>query len=340
MVFHTPKRSKRMNKTLVMVVACLLAGTIAGNATGDGKKKKKKADKTEQTAQPVALSTPSDSVSYAAGTVATMGLQEFIEKEYGVDSAYMASFVEGFKEALDNSGDKAYAARMAGTQVAHMVEKRILPQNKTQFEGTDCEINESVFHRAFFDALAGDTTVMTTASAGEYFKATLDDQKAKKEAAYKDENAQWLVANAANEGVKTTESGLQYKVVTMGEGALPQKTDKVKVRYEGKLIDGTVFDSSYKRKPDTSEFRADQVIKGWTEALMMMPVGSTWELYIPQELGYGARQAGKIKPYSTLIFKVELVEIVSGDDADEPAKKPKISPVKRSITNDTATSKK
>ena len=87
------------------------------------------------------------------------------------------------------------------------------------------------------------------------------------------------------------------------------KEDNVTVKYEGKMIDGTVFDSSYKRKPDTTSFRPDQVIKGWTEALCMMPEGSKWELYIPQELAYGERQAGNIKPYSTLIFTVEVVSV-------------------------------
>ena len=106
--------------------------------------------------------------------------------------------------------------------------------------------------------------------------------------------------------MKTTASGLQYKVLRAGNGPVPSKDDKVTVKYEGQLIDGTVFDSSYKRDPQTSSFGVGQVIKGWTEALCMMPVGSKWELYIPQELAYGDRQAGTIKPYSTLIFTVEL----------------------------------
>ena len=146
--------------------------------------------------------------------------------------------------------------------------------------------------------------------------------------AYKSENEQWLTANAAKEGVKTTASGLQYKVIKEGTGETPKATDRVKVRYEGKLIDGTEFDSSYKRGPEPTAFRADEVIKGWTEALTMMPVGSKWELYIPQNLGYGARQAGKIKPYSTLIFTVELVEI------DKP------EPVQESLKNTGDNSKK
>ena len=98
-------------------------------------------------------------------------------------------------------------------------------------------------------------------------------------------------------------------MLTAGTGEVATKDDNVTVRYEGKTIDGNIFDSSYKRNPDTSTFRPDQVIKGWTEALTSMPAGSTWMLYIPQELAYGSRAAGQIKPYSTLIFKVELVKI-------------------------------
>ena len=119
----------------------------------------------------------------------------------------------------------------------------------------------------------------------------------------------FLAENKTKEGVVTTESGLQYKVIKAGKGEIPTKESTVKVNYKGTLIDGTEFDSSYKRNAPAS-FRADQVIKGWTEALTMMPVGSKWELYIPQELAYGARETGgQIKPFSTLIFEVELLEI-------------------------------
>ena len=120
---------------------------------------------------------------------------------------------------------------------------------------------------------------------------------------------QFLKLNAKQDSVQTTASGLQYKVITMGTGEIPQKTDRVKVDYEGRLIDGTVFDSSYKRgKPAT--FPVGQVIAGWTEALCMMPVGSKWEVYVPQELGYGDREQQKIPPFSCLVFTVELHEIV------------------------------
>lgn len=137
----------------------------------------------------------------------------------------------------------------------------------------------------------------------------MKEAKERAERQYKLDNEAWIKQNATKEGVKTTTSGLQYKIITAGKGSVATKDDNVTVKYEGRTIDGKVFDSSYKRNPDTTTFRPDQVIKGWTEALCMMPEGSKWELYIPQDLGYGARSAGEIKPYSTLIFTVEVVKV-------------------------------
>ena len=109
--------------------------------------------------------------------------------------------------------------------------------------------------------------------------------------------------------MKVLDGGVQYKVIKEGNGPLPKDTSLVKVHYEGKTLDGKVFDSSYKRG-EPANFRANQVIKGWTEALVHMPAGSIWEVYIPQELAYGERQQGAdIKPFSMLIFKIELLEV-------------------------------
>jgi FKBP-type peptidyl-prolyl cis-trans isomerase FklB len=119
---------------------------------------------------------------------------------------------------------------------------------------------------------------------------------------------EFLKANAKKDSIKVTPSGLQYKVLTAGTGDIPTKENKVKVNYEGHLIDGTEFDSSYKRnKPVT--FPVGGVIAGWTEALCMMPVGSKWMLYVPQELAYKDREQAKIPPFSCLIFTVELLDI-------------------------------
>jgi FKBP-type peptidyl-prolyl cis-trans isomerase FklB len=120
---------------------------------------------------------------------------------------------------------------------------------------------------------------------------------------------EFLAKNAKAEGVKVLDGGVQYKVIKEGNGPLPKDTSLVKVHYEGKTLDGKVFDSSYKRG-EPANFRANQVIKGWTEALVHMPAGSIWEVYIPQELAYGERQQGAdIKPFSMLIFKIELLEV-------------------------------
>lgn len=119
----------------------------------------------------------------------------------------------------------------------------------------------------------------------------------------------WL--RTQKEGVLTTESGLQYEIIKAGntKGNYPSETDKVRVHYHGTLIDGTVFDSSVERGEPT-EFGLNQVIKGWTEGLQLMPVGAKYRFYIPQELAYGPRMQGSIKPFSVLIFDVELLAIV------------------------------
>lgn len=124
----------------------------------------------------------------------------------------------------------------------------------------------------------------------------------------------FLAANGAKEGVTTTASGLQYKVVTEGTGAKPSATDTVEVNYAGTLIDGTEFDSSYKRGASVS-FPVNGVIPGWTEALQLMPVGSKWQLFIPPELAYGpgGTGGGPIGPNATLIFDVELIAIKGAD---------------------------
>lgn len=129
-------------------------------------------------------------------------------------------------------------------------------------------------------------------------------------AAMKKEGEEFLAANSRKEGVVTLPSGLQYRVVKEGSGKKPGASDRVRCHYSGKFVDGTEFDSSYKRN-EPAVFGVNQVIPGWTEALQLMSEGSEWELYIPYNLGYGEHGApGAIPPYSTLVFKVELIEVL------------------------------
>ena len=154
-----------------------------------------------------------------------------------------------------------------------------------------------------------DTTVMTLTKAEPISNKKIEANRQAKIAIQTAKGRAFLAENAKKDGVIVLPSGLQYKVLKQGDGIVPQKTDKVKVHYEGRLIDGTVFDASSKHGTEPATFRPDQVIKGWTEALTMMPVGSKWQLFIPQELGYGERATGQIPAFSTLIFDVELVGI-------------------------------
>ena len=312
-----------MKKIVLVAVAFVLSASFCMADTTKKKTKKKQSEAATVSdccvVPPLVLTNPDDSLSYAAGKAATQGLLPYLQQQMKVDTAYMADFAKGYAEAVKKAEDPKFAAYLAGTQIAQMAKQRIFPGMKGEFEGSKVEINEDLFHRGFVASLTKDNSVYTDSAAQTYFEENLKRVKEEMNAAYKAENAAWMAENAKKDGVVTLPSGLQYKVLTMGTGEKPLAEQTVEVKYEGKTIDGNVFDSSYKRNPQTSKFRCNQVIKGWTEALQLMPVGSKWELYIPQELAYGERQAGQIKPFSTLIFTVELVDIVYDDDASQTA---------------------
>lgn len=297
-----------MKKFLFFALSLLLASSVTSTAFAGKKKDKKKAP--VEAEQPVRLITPSDSTSFAAGYAATDGLQQYLASRLHVDSAHMADFSRGFKEAIANAKDPAYVAYLAGCTIAAQASGQIMPSMSKDLEGTADSIAAAPFYAGFIAGTRQDTTVFKMDEARERFENRTTEARNKRNEAYKKENEDWLKSNATKPGVVTMPSGLQYKVLKTGTGAKPKPTDKVQVIYEGKTIDGNVFDATANhggRKTDT--FGCDQVIKGWTEALTNMTVGSKWEIYIPQELAYGEREAGQIKPYSTLIFTVELVGI-------------------------------
>jgi len=186
-------------------------------------------------------------------------------------------------------------------------------------KAADITVDSAYFNAGFYDAMDGEkrmTQEEIQASLAALQQATQLAQAEKRNSAMQaslDASAASLADNAAQEGIIVTESGLQYKVLTVGDGAMPTAEDTVTVHYEGRLFDGTVFDSSLERG-EPATFPVGGVIAGWTEALQLMPVGSKWQLFIPADLAYGENGAGNvIQPNSALVFDVELLAIQ--DDA-------------------------
>lgn len=317
-----------MKKTFFIAITMMVSFSMLTIAAND--KKKKIATPAAAPARTV-LANSNDTLSYAAGMSQTNGLIPYLTSQLKVDTAYMADFIAGFKEAMNKTEDPSYNAHAAGIEIAKMLKERLFPGIENELKGSPESLVREKFVEGFVAALKKDTSIYNQQTSASYFEARMKaNHEAKQERLYganREAGKKFLAENAKKEGVVTTPSGLQYKILTKGTGPIPTAAQEVKVKYEGKLLDGTVFDSSYKRSDPITKFRCNQVIKGWTEALTMMPVGSTWELYIPYELAYGDADQGKIKPYSMLIFKVELIGI-EGLEAEKPAEPVKAAPAK------------
>ena len=280
------------------IMACVAATFVAcGNSTP-------KAD----------LKTDVDTMSYAMGMSQTQGLKEFMVERMGVDTAYMDDFIKGLNDGANAGDDKKKAAYYAGIQIGQQISNQMIKGINHEVFGDDSTKTISLknFMAGFITGTTGKKGLMTIEQAGQIAQSKMVAIKAKNmEKEYGPNKAageKFLAANKAKPGVVTLPSGVQYKVIKEGNGPMPKDTSMVKVHYEGKTIDGKVFDSSYKRG-NPIDLRANQVIKGWTEALVHMPAGSIWEVYIPQNLAYGEREQGQIKPFSTLIFKIELISV-------------------------------
>ena len=256
-----------------------------------------------------------DTVSYAIGMAQTQGLKDYLVGRLGVDTAYMDEFIKGLNEGANAGDDKKRSAYFAGIQIGQQISNQMVKGINHELFGEDSTKTISLknFMAGFVAGTTGKGGLMTVDSAAQVAQNMMRAIKAKnmeKEfGPNKVAGEKFLADNAKKEDVKVLESGVQYKVLKEGNGIMPKDTSLVKVHYEGKTIDGKVFDSTYKRG-QPADFRANQVIKGWTDALVHMPAGSVWEVYIPQELAYGERQQGAdIKPFSMLIFKIELLEV-------------------------------
>ena len=298
---------KKTKIILMALVALLCVGATA--ATKKQRKGKKAAKEVAERVDTVSV----DTFSYLLGMANSNGLKAYLSQRMGIDTAYVEDFLKGFQQKELTEVDKREKARLAGMEIREQVETQVWSNANRQIDDSVDVLNHEQFIKGFQNGIFPVDTTFSMDSAQSlvqkqmayYHKVKME----KKYGANRLAGEQFLKLNAKQDSVQTTASGLQYKVITMGTGEKPQKTDRVKVDYEGRLIDGTVFDSSYKRgKPAT--FPVGQVIAGWTEALCMMPVGSKWEVYVPQELGYGDREQQKIPPFSCLVFTIELHEIV------------------------------
>ena len=235
-----------------------------------------------------------------------------------INGPKLNEFIKGMKDAINLDEESAYAH---GLSIGVQFSQQMLPQFNTMLYGedSDTKANTDQLLAGLISTLKNQGLAISKEDANilvqsEFEKAQAqqmerqeEDLKVQYESAIAEGDA-YMAENAKRDEVVTLPSGLQYEVITKGSGAVPASTDQVKVHYHGTLIDGTVFDSSVERG-EPAVFGVTQVIAGWTEALQLMPVGSKWRLYVPYDLAYGTADRGEIKPYSNLIFDVELISI-------------------------------
>lgn len=248
----------------------------------------------------IKLTSKNDSLNYTFGLINGFELAQHVLSE-DADGKLKTEFIK-----YVNAGLKSQITNPSIVEIGQEIGQELKKQEQTGLFGMPDLITDFArIKQGLLHGITGNKEIWDSQAAGEYIQNTMTDIKYGKQ---KQDAEQFLAENQSREGVITTESGLQYEVITLGTGIKPTIHDEVKVHYHGTMIDGTVFDSSVERgEPIT--FALTQVIPGWTEGLQLMPVGSKFIFYIPYNLGYGEQQVGPIAPYSTLIFEVELLDI-------------------------------
>ena len=283
----------------MLVVA--LAATLSFSAFAAKKTKKNN----KKVAQPVMVKpvSPAD-FSYAAGVAQSSNLAQFLAQRSGVDSAHIKDFVEGLSKEVSADEAAKLRALLASIDIKKQMPQIVQSMNQQATgKGDTTYVDATIFLKGLTEGLLK-TNTLSADSATKIEQQQYDYYTQQ----LKTRNADFLKNYAKQKGVKSTASGLLYKVIKEGDGAMPTDTSEVEVNYEGKLVDGTVFDSSYKRG-QTATFAVNQVIKGWSEAVKLMKVGAEYEVCLPYEIAYGERGTRGIPPYSTLIFKIELKSI-------------------------------
>ncbi len=262
-----------------------------------------------------------DSLSYEIGLSNSRGVKDYLSQRLGVDTAYLDEFIKGVKEGAQAGEDKKKAARYAGIQIGQQLGTQMLKGINYEIYGEDSTKSISLKNlvAGFVAGTREKNMIMSHEEAFKKSQVLVDKLKSetleKSFGPNKKAGEEFIAKKAKEADVKQLPGGTLYKVLKEGNGPIPADTSKVHVSYEGRLINGEVFDSSYKNNDGKPvEINVNQMIPGWTQALTHMPVGSTWELYIPQDQAYGLRNVGSlIKPFSTLVFKLELVDIKAQD---------------------------
>lgn len=274
-----------------------------------------------------------DTMSYAIGMAQTRGLKTYLVSRLGVDTAYMDDFIKGLNDGANAGESKRKTAYYAGLQIGQQISNQMIKGINHEVFGEDSTQTVSLknFMAGFVSGVTNSRRLMTDEQANMTARREMERIKSKnlvkQYGPNREAGERFLAENAKKDSIHVLPSGVQYKIIKQGKGEIPADTSRVLVRYEGRTIDGTIFDTTEKRK-DPVKLRCNQMIKGWTEVLTLMPVGSEWEVYIPQELAYGEREQGKIKPFSALIFKMKLEGV---DHTAKPSKaKPKKKDTKKS----------
>ncbi len=253
-----------------------------------------------------------DSLTNYLGIAQAEGLKQYMKMQLMVDSTYTDEFIKGMVEGATAKEDPKQEAYMKGLQVGKQIKSMGESLSKEVYEDDSTkQVSVKNLLAGIISGLKGEAGMTSDSAYQEFQKLLSPIQAANQEKKYgeaKAANEKFLADNAKKEGVNILPSGLQYKVIAQGTGALPTDSTVVKCYYEGKLIDGTVFDSLKEGDPFEVDMANPRVIPGWVEALKLMPAGSKWEVYIPQNLGYGSQDMGQIKPFSTLVFTIEVLD--------------------------------
>lgn len=249
---------------------------------------------------------------YLLGIAQTQGLKEYLEKNTSVDLQYESSFLIGVQDGAEQGTDAEKAAYLVGTQIGLQIVEHMIPGINKELLGDSLQRPALVkeFMKGFshgFNA-PSDEVVTALEKAQEKMQKIKETELLRRYSDNKIKGEKFLAKNLKKKGVKSLPSGVQFKIIKKGNGPVPAEEDSVRINYEGRTVDGEIFDSTY----ETGEpvvLNCNEVIYGMAQALTNMPVGSIWEIYIPQDLAYAEREHDMIKPFSALIFKIELLGI-------------------------------